>query len=61
MKLLQCGDIEAQLARTYPPSYLEWKASKKCASLALEVNYSDSNLLNFDQLSKLTFGLAKIN
>lgn len=38
-KLLKSVDIEAQLARTYPPSYLEWKASKKCGSLALDVSY----------------------
>ena len=41
LKLLESDGIESQLSRTYPPSFLEWKANKKCANLSLEVEYPD--------------------
>ncbi len=42
-KLLQCADSEFELAvsRTYPPSYLEWKAAKRCVNFGLDVKFSD--------------------
>ena len=46
-KLLQCENIESQLARTYPPSHLEWKATTRCANLALEAKYSDRKQILF--------------
>lgn len=43
-KLLRCGQIEAQLARTYPPSFLEWRSSGATtgySSIALQLNFVD--------------------
>ena len=43
-KLLRGGLIEAQLARTYPPSFLEWRASSSSSSsssLALKLSFVD--------------------
>lgn len=41
MKLLQSDSIEPQLVRTYPPSLLESKATKKCAQIAIEASFVD--------------------
>jgi hypothetical protein len=40
-KLLQSARAEAQLARTYPPSLLEWRANRKRANMALEALFPD--------------------
>ncbi|CAG0891503.1 unnamed protein product [Darwinula stevensoni] len=40
-KLLQSARLEAQLARTYPPCLLEWRANRKKANMALEAVFSD--------------------
>ncbi len=43
-KLLNCLNVEAQLVRTYPPSQLEYQANKRCANMALDVNFVDGGL-----------------
>lgn len=45
-KLLQSEGIEPQLVRTYPPSLLETKAIKKCASTAIETCFIDGIIVN---------------
>jgi len=46
-KLLRGGLVEAQLARTYPPSFLEWRtsssSSSSSSSLALKLRFVDGN------------------
>ena len=42
-KLLRGGLVEAQLARTYPPSFLEWRTSSSSSSLALKLRFVDGN------------------
>jgi hypothetical protein len=54
-KLLQCETVESQLARTYPPSHLEWKATTRCANLALETSFSDRKYLKLSSNFLLTF------
>lgn len=45
LKLLQCKNVSLapQQSRIYPPSYLEWKATKKPGNMALDIKFSDSN------------------
>ncbi|XP_046399408.1 unconventional myosin-XV isoform X2 [Ischnura elegans] len=40
-KILQSGKIEHQLARTYPPCMLEWRANRKRVNMALQVHFAD--------------------
>lgn len=37
MKIFECNEI----AREYPPTYLEWISSSLCANMALEVSFID--------------------
>jgi myosin-15 len=46
-KALQCGNIEPQLSRVYPPCLLEWRAAQRKANMALEVRFADSKLYSF--------------
>ncbi|XP_052263037.1 unconventional myosin-XV-like isoform X3 [Dreissena polymorpha] len=41
-KALQCGSIEPQLCRIYPPCLLEWRAAQRKANMALEVRFADN-------------------
>ncbi|XP_049851037.1 unconventional myosin-XV isoform X4 [Schistocerca gregaria] len=40
-KLLQSARVESQLARTYPPSLLEWRSNRKRVNMALTVHFAD--------------------
>jgi len=40
-KLLQSHNLEPPLARTYPPTVMEWKANRKRVNMALEARYPD--------------------
>ena len=40
-KLLQCISPKPCLPRSYPPCYLEWKAAKKRANMAIEAVFPD--------------------
>lgn len=43
MKILECEE----LARDYPPTFLEWVSSSLCGNMAMELNFSDSKLLKW--------------
>lgn len=37
--------MDPPLARTYPPTIMEWKANRKCVNMALEARYPDGKTL----------------
>nr|KAG5714689.1 hypothetical protein BaRGS_000177 [Batillaria attramentaria] len=40
-KVLQSANMEPQLSRIYPPTFLEWRAIQRKANMALEVKFPD--------------------
>lgn len=40
-KVLQSANLEPQLSRIYPPTFLEWRAIQRKANMALEVKFPD--------------------
>lgn len=40
-KLLQAYSMDPPLARTYPPTVMEWKANRKRVNMALEGRFPD--------------------
>ena len=45
-KLLSCMGIEGPLCRFYPPTSLEWKATKKRAAMAMEAKLPNSTYIS---------------
>lgn len=40
-KLLEIDSLELPLARSYPPSLLEWRSNRKRVNMALPLQFSD--------------------
>ena len=39
LKLMHFTDSENKMARSYPPTCLEWHAAKQCVSMAVDIYY----------------------
>ena len=54
-KILDCDLVETSLARVYPPSFLEWSASKNCAKIALDIHFLGMKLFKYFLFKKINF------